>query len=250
MLRRLKEWKVLPLPSILGVLGPALSRDSWVTEFSLDMINASRIENKLTVFALCDRPYNHSYTSFDIVKIMICQLVEQQPKLCIDRADIFSKRIFGRVQNFNHACQLLDTIVARLPSLTLLIDRVDRVKNDHTANNLIGFLSDLVGRYQRKVQIIITSADRPSKQLLRSTPMTICMISTRSRPGRKQEYYVKSASASVVFTLSHEGKEISRAKGARGYLELRRFATCTFDNWSISWLPFRPRTPLEKRLFF
>src|SRR5437763_7463195 len=87
MLDYLQEWNELPYPSVLGIFGPNRDRDSWVTEFSLDMIQAFQVQNELVTFALCDRPSDQHYTPVVVIKRLICQLLEQRPMLILEEPE-------------------------------------------------------------------------------------------------------------------------------------------------------------------
>ena len=65
MLDYLQEWNELPYPSVLGIFGPNKDRDSWVTEFSLDMIQAFQVPGRLgaDIFDRHFRPQTDSATA-------------------------------------------------------------------------------------------------------------------------------------------------------------------------------------------
>src|SRR4051812_11245221 len=79
VLEYLKAWNSLPHASILAIFGPTRGRDSWVTEFALDTIQAFQVQNELVTFVMCDRSGAIPYTPETLIKILICQILEQRP---------------------------------------------------------------------------------------------------------------------------------------------------------------------------
>lgn len=195
ILGHLEEWNSLPYASILAVFGPTLERDSWVTEFILDTIQAFQVQNELVTFVMCDRPDEEHYNPLILIKTIICQILEQRPSLILEEPELFSSRIFQRTQNFDQACVLLQNIIARLDHMVLLIDRIDRCQSDTSESDedLPEFLIQLVRNYGKKLKVIVTSTDFPPEDLPDNLPISVCQISAfkaqteihRKRPPRQ-----------------------------------------------------------------
>lgn len=196
ILEYLKEWNQLECPSILAIFGPTDDRDTWVTEFSLDMIQAFQVENVLVASAMCDRPAGQVFTPTVVIKTLICQLLERNPELILEAPEILNLRTFHRVGGFGQACMLFRSIVARLTMpLAIIVDRIDCCEADRSDSNesqdLIGFLSKLPRNEPPQLKVIITSADMPpdDEDLPADLAVSTCMIATRTRPFRKEAYY-------------------------------------------------------------
>ncbi|KIW16321.1 hypothetical protein PV08_06372 [Exophiala spinifera] len=96
----LKAWNCLPHASILAIFGPTRGRDSWVTEFALDTIQAFQVQNELVTFIMCDRSEVNQYVPATLIKILICQILEQRPTLILEEPDLFL------LHNFQSAVEL------------------------------------------------------------------------------------------------------------------------------------------------
>lgn len=195
MLDYLQEWNRLESASILAVFGPTEDCDTWVTEFSLDMIQAFRVQDLLVTFAMCDRPADQIFTPTMVIKKIICQLLEQRPELIVEAPDLFRPRVFLKVTDFDEACRLLSSIVSRLStSFAVILDRIDCCQPDtgdsEHPGDLVGFLSELLKEHTERAKIIITSGEVPpeNEDLPSELPISICMINTRKRPLHKDDY--------------------------------------------------------------
>jgi len=180
----LEEWNALPYASILAVFGPTRERDTWVTEFILDTIQAFQVQGELVAFVMCDRPNNEYYTALDIIKIIICQILELRPTLILEEPEIFNLRDFHRASEFMEACSLLKRIVARLDRIVILIDRIDRCQPDSSdsTEEVINLMLQLLQIHGNSMRIIITSADSTPKASHPNLPISFCQISTQNMP--------------------------------------------------------------------
>lgn len=180
----LEQWNALPHASILAVFGPTRERDTWVTEFILDTIQAFQVQGELVAFVMCDRPNNEYYTALDIIKIIICQILELRPTLILEEPEIFNLRVFQRASKFVEACSLLKQIVARLDRIVILIDRIDRCQPDSNdpVQGVINLMLKLVQIHGNSTRIIITSADPTPKACCTNLPISLCQISTQRIP--------------------------------------------------------------------
>lgn len=193
MLDYLQKWNRLESASILAIFGPTWDRDTWVTEFSLDMVQAFQVQGVLVTFAMCDRPAGQVFTPPVVIKKLICQLLEQSPGLILEAPDILNSLVFRRFINFDQACLLFGSIVARLTTpLAIIVDRIDCCEADMTdsddSQDLVGFLSELLKNHPHQVKVIITSADEPPDDggLPVELAVSTCMIATRTRPLSKE----------------------------------------------------------------
>jgi hypothetical protein len=124
------------------------------------------------------------------MKQLICQLLHLNPALAIEEPELFNLRAFRRVNSFIAAFQLLNSILARLDSLLIVIDRIDfsrRDPNDAEDQNIAKALSRLTKRYPKTLKIIVTSGESANSEELSSLGLSIAIINTRRRPDRRHE---------------------------------------------------------------
>ncbi len=208
MLEYLQEWNELESASILAIFGPSGDRDTWVTEFSLDMMQAFQVQDELVTSALCDRPEDQYWTPTIVIKKLICQLLEQRPMLIVDTPEIFNLRVFQKVTHFDQACRVFGLIVAGLDSIAIIVDRVElcqRDPNDTSSQDLVGFLSRLIRKYPKKVRVLLTCAEEPPDHLHPEFAISICMISTKRSVSR--ESYEASRRGRVKFDVTYSDED-------------------------------------------
>jgi hypothetical protein len=211
MLEYLQEWNELESASILGIFGPSGDRDTWVTEFSLDMIQAFQVQEVLVASALCDRPEDQHWTPTIVIKNLICQLLEQRPTLIIDAPEIFDSRVFQRVTKFDEACRVFGLVMARLDLIVIIVDRVELCQtdpNDTSSQDLVGFLSRLIKKYPKKVRVVLTCAEESPDDLDPHLPISICMISTKRRASNEPYGAVGRDRNGPEFEVEYEDREM------------------------------------------
>jgi hypothetical protein len=182
------KWRELSFNSILWVSSESGSRQSWMTEFSLDLIRVTRSNRQMMTFALCDRPQGVRWTSEILMKQLICQLLHLNPVLAIEEPELFNSRVFRRASNFASAVQLLNSILAGLDSLLIIIDRIDLCQRDpdaHGDQNIVQALAKLTKRYPKSLKTIITSGGVSNSEGLSRLGISLAIINTRRRPHRR-----------------------------------------------------------------
>ena len=190
MLNCLEEWSRAKHASLLAIFGPTMtaSRDSWVTEFSLDMIQALRFQEICVPYVICDRQDDGTLSPAIVIKKLICQLLEQDPELILRTPGICNQRVFQRTVTFDQACSLFSKLVAEsdLP-VVVVVDRVDccvAVLDDaNESGDLIGFLSELLTTHAPRLKVVVTSADAPpaDEDIPAGLPISMCTICTGTR---------------------------------------------------------------------
>ena len=199
----LSFWTRLPSNSILWISGPSSSRDTWVSQFSLDLIRASQAQESLLTFALCDRPRGRSYTDVELVKRLICRIIERRPILVFESPEIFDARLFQRAETFEKVWELFSRIVATLDMLFLIIDRLDLCHMESQSDegeSLLTRLSDLVEQHQKRLKVVVTSGEPgppPSKLAI-----SFCKIETQTRPFRRPNQLNTKRQQSLPSSLS------------------------------------------------
>ena len=188
-------WTRLSAKSILWISAPTSNRDTWVTDFSLDVIRTSLAQDVLLSFVLCDRPGGASYTDTQLVKRLICRIIEKQPTLAVESPELFDEKLFQRTETFEQVWRVFGRIVATIEPLFIIIDRLDLCQMEFRSDEgetLLTRLSELVERNPKSLKIIVTSAepDPPPSNLA----ISFCKIETHTRPSRRPITYQASES--------------------------------------------------------
>ncbi|MCJ1437200.1 60S ribosomal protein L28 [Xylographa pallens] len=206
-------WTRLSANSILWISAPTSNRDTWVTDFSLDVIRTSLAQDVLLSFVLCDRPSGASYTDTQLVKRLICRIIEKQPTLVVESPELFDERLFQRAEIFEQVWRVFGRIVATVEPLFIIIDRLDlcqmKFRSDE-GETLLTRLSELVERNSKSLKIIVTSAepDPPPSNLA----ISFCKIETHTRPSRRPIKYqaLESPNSSASNRSSYFDEQILR----------------------------------------
>lgn len=144
----------------------------------------------MLTFALCDRPQGVRWTPEILMKQLICQLLHLNPALAIEEPELFNIRAFRRANNFPAVFQLLESVIGRLDSLLIVIDRLDLCRRDPHGTedqNVAQALSRLTKKFPKTLRTIVTSGGGVKE--LSPLGISIAIINTRRRPHRR---YVNS----------------------------------------------------------
>ncbi|KAJ9144050.1 hypothetical protein NKR23_g6060 [Pleurostoma richardsiae] len=185
------EWRKLcdeSKNSILWVSSESNGRQSWLTEFSIDLIGVCRSQGQLITFAMCDRPDSVRWTPQQLLKQLVAQLLNETPSLTVSAPDVFNARKFRMATSFDSAFKLLHSIVRILGSLVIVIDRLDMCTPDPDAKHasIVEALSLLVSAHAASLRVIITTAQVVSPLALPGLPISFATINTRRRPRRRE----------------------------------------------------------------
>lgn len=255
----LQEWRDLAHPSILAIFGPSEGRDTWVTEFSLDLMEACKLHGGLVASAMCDRPDGEPFTPTIVIKTLICRLLEQNPRLFLEAPGVLNLRAFRRTQGFNRTCSLFESVVATLAMpLTVIIDRVDCCEADpsdeNESQNLVGFLSKLITIYPRQLKVIITSGDEflESDSLFTELAISSCMIASRTRNFHKEAF--RPVRKRIQFEIHSYGRTDYTELQPLGLEQLYRMRRLmhnklNFIHWTEKLVPATPRQKMICRDF-
>ncbi|UKZ63902.1 uncharacterized protein TrAtP1_005123 [Trichoderma atroviride] len=196
ILTHLTEWRKLcdeSQNSILWISTEDNGRQSWLTEFSINLIDICRSQGQLTTFAMCSRPKSAKWTPQQVLKQLLLQLLHSRPSLTISAPEVFNTRRFRKAETFDGVFQLLCAAIALLGSVVFIIDRLDECTADLAARhaNIAQVLSMLVKMHPRNIRIIVTSGRVVSPPMLPGLPISFAVVSTKRRP-RLLEYKSKN----------------------------------------------------------
>jgi len=184
-----------PVFFCVGLFG---SKHSWVTSFSLDLITILQSVKVTLTFALCDRPRDFknpdlsTWSPTMLVKRLLGHLLEQEPMLFLRHPEIFTVRNFEKAKDFRAVWRLLERVVERLDNrLFIIIDRIDACKgvDDRKVSlggDLLRSLVTLARKHQQKLQIVITSAEKPPLELCETLKLRYAYINTQKTPRRRE----------------------------------------------------------------
>lgn len=159
ILPKISEWQKFHSDSILWISSPYMGRDSWLTQFSLDLIHAAQTEGHILTFALCDRPEGHRLTFICLLKQLICQVVHNRPQLVMEAPSLFTPRSIRKATTLRRVMEIFERIVEKLEILLVIIDRIDLCQAEQDGLLMLQHLSDLSQSRNGTLRILITSAE-------------------------------------------------------------------------------------------
>ena len=243
MLEYLDAWTQLESASVLAIFGPSGDRDTWVTEFSLDIIQAFQVQDVLVLFAMCDRPEDEYYTPTIVIKTLICQALEHKPELIVEMPDILNPRVFQRMTSFDAACCPLISITSRLTvPFAIVVDRIDRCQPDlddsDASHDLVSVLGELLTNRKTLGRIIITSAEEsPEDEAIQSRlPISIASIDNRTRPKHRQSWEPARRNKLQFEVSDHVNNKISIVFGSEQLWRLKHLYP--METWGREWYVF------------
>jgi hypothetical protein len=171
VLELLDRWSVDRRQTLLWIAGRCGNQESWVTDFSLDLIQAMRSQNTLTLYTLCNDSMTGPMTSISIIKKFISQLLAQQPTIILRHPEICNIRILqqavaGPIQR---VWKIFEKLVRdrEVGKMLIVVDRIDQAIDDESTRvefDLLPRLANLVAM-KGKVDVIVTSFYAPSEEV-------------------------------------------------------------------------------------
>ena len=164
ILEHLITWSASGRTSLLWIGGSSGNQDSWVTDFSLDMIQAFQIQSPTLLYALCDNLSSaRFFTSRTLVRSLIIRLLNIHPNLAYQNPDLCNQRRFARAKTFKQLWNIFSALAIQVPELFIMVDRVEQCRPNEDAdlsNHLLTSLMELAKGEQR-ISVIITSIYDP-----------------------------------------------------------------------------------------
>lgn len=167
---------------------PRRIRQSWLTEFSLDIIRVCQSQGQSVIFGMCDRPGGIKWTPTRLLRQLAAQILINWPELTVLQAGIFNCRSFRNASSFPALCRLLDSVVAVLKSVVIVIDRLDLCipESGEEDGHIARVLSELVKSHPHSLRIIVTTGKVVPPFMLPGLPISFAMVNTERRPRRRE----------------------------------------------------------------
>jgi len=183
VLDAISHWSATTNRTLLWIGGRSGDKEPWITVFSLDLIRAVRLSDVNVAYVLCNKPLTGPHTPTHVLKLLIFQMLAQNPSLVFQVPEVFNKSIFRRAITFSRLWHILETAFSHVAYTLLVIDRIEEFEDDASAE-LLPHLSRLAKR-SSKVNIIVTSIFVPPDALALDNSCTSLWIDTKVRPHRR-----------------------------------------------------------------
>jgi hypothetical protein len=186
------EWNEIETPTVLWICGRSGGRDSWVTQFSHDIIEAISSQDLETTIVYCffDRSSAEPVSATTFVRRAIARILEQRPRLVMDLPEIMNPRVLNSDSDFAHYWVILEQMLAELNEVVFVIDRIDMARDDERStgvDKLLPKLLQLVRTYSDETKIIITSVEEPLAKYANDARLSMVHLDTVTRPAQREQ---------------------------------------------------------------
>lgn len=185
----LQRWSLQRRQTLLWIAGRCGNQDTWVTDLSVDIIQAMKGQEMVILFVLCSDSMTGPLKSITIVKRFIAQLLEQRPDLVFRHPKICNARIFRQAVTIKRVWKIFETLIKECKESLIIIDRIDQALDDETTQvdfDLLPRLIDLSAQYSA-IDVIASSLYAPHEQVdIESNDLiTKIMIDTTIAPFKR-----------------------------------------------------------------
>jgi len=183
----LSEWANSEVASLLWIGGQSGNQDSWVTQFSADLVTAlnSQTTDVTLAYGFFDSCPDRALTARDFVKTTIARIIEQRPRILLELPELLNTRMLGPSSTFSRCWTVLDGLIDRLSAVFFVLDRVDAGADNEqglpVAEELLPKLLGLVSKSPDKVKIIVTSSEEPPIAYQGDSMLSLIWLDTGTR---------------------------------------------------------------------
>ncbi|KAI3393421.1 hypothetical protein diail_4289 [Diaporthe ilicicola] len=159
---------------VLWIGGSSGNQDTWVTELSVDIVQALRPQLPTVVYVFCNElaETSSALTPAALMRILVGQLLELHPELAYNDAVYYSTSRMRNATTFWGIWRVFERLVADISNVFIVIDRIEECVVDDDADlkgDLLPALSALLGRIPGARAIITSIYEPPEEDLLERT---------------------------------------------------------------------------------
>lgn len=159
------DWSQHGRDRLLWIEGRSGNQDSWVTEFSADIVQALQTQPVTVLFVFCEQKNREPLTPYRLVRDLFVQLLDLHPELAMQHPEICNLARIQRVVTFRQIWRMFQDLASRVPDLFIVIDRVEECISDEEESQA-GIVAELLPALisfteMARVGLIITSIYEP-----------------------------------------------------------------------------------------
>lgn len=167
------EWSRYGRIELLWIGGRSGNQDTWITEMTLDLIEALRTQNLTLIYIFCNTADN-TMTATMLMKRLIAQLLDCHPEVPFRQPKTYNIRRFRRATTFKQLWNIFESLISELTNdVFILIDRIENcnVESDLESGDvdllhqLLSYLMGLTTDAEH-VNVIVTSLYEPPEALI------------------------------------------------------------------------------------
>jgi hypothetical protein len=193
VLKVLEDWSAYGRVELLWIGGRTGNRDTWITEMSIDLIDALQMQDLTLLHTFCDIA-EEPITVTTLIKQLIAQLLDRHPDIPFRQPKKYNIRRFQRATTFKRCWAIFEALVSELKSsVFIVIDRIDDCDVDSgsdgggyadLSHDLMPYLMGLASEAEH-VSIIVTSTEEPPETLVGEEELRHFYRDTRKSRGKR-----------------------------------------------------------------
>ncbi|KAI9667781.1 MAG: hypothetical protein M1821_000600 [Bathelium mastoideum] len=168
ILEDLRDWSDEGRDRLLWVGGCSGNQNSWVTELSLDMINALKPQSLTLLYVFCEQNTNAALTPIGLIRKLLVQLLELHPEIPYTNPEVWSVRRTKNAVSFEQLWNIFQQTVERLRDVFVIIDRIEECEATEEADVMNHLLPTLIewAAAKNNVDVVVTSVSEPPVKVL------------------------------------------------------------------------------------
>ncbi|KAI9675246.1 MAG: hypothetical protein M1822_008983 [Bathelium mastoideum] len=187
ILEDLREWSDEDRERLFWAGHCSGNQDSWVTELSVDMINALKPQSLTLLYVFCEQSINAALTPIGLIRKLLVQLLELHPEIAYTNPEIWSVRRTKNAVSFKQLWNIFQQTVERLRNVFVIIDRIEQCEATEEADVVHHLLPTLIkwAATKNNVDVVVTSVSVPPVEVL-DLPVFETYIDTSKKATKRQ----------------------------------------------------------------
>lgn len=166
VIEKLVRWSRTPCP-LLWIGGQSGNQDPWVTELSLDIVQALLPQQMTVLYVFCAdvASASGSFTPADLVRLLIAQTLRIHPQLAYEDPLSYSALRLQNASGFDDLWEIFEELGSSLTSIYIVLDRIEECGFDDDADlktDLLPSLARLVHGISGSRAIVTSTYEVPS----------------------------------------------------------------------------------------
>ncbi|KAF2028629.1 hypothetical protein EK21DRAFT_90449 [Setomelanomma holmii] len=194
VLEAFNNWSAYGRIELLWIGDRSGNQGTWVTEMSIDLIDALRMQDLTLLHVFCDMT-DKPITATTLMKRLIAQLLDCHPDIPFRQPRTYNVRRFRDANTFTRLWTIFEALVSELTSsVFVLIDRIERIDANpdsdrggraNLSHQLLPYLMGLASEAEH-VSVIVTSTYEPPKGLIGEVELRYFYRDTRKSRGKRE----------------------------------------------------------------
>ena len=194
VLEAFETWSAYGRIELLWIGGRSGNQDTWITEMSIDLIDALRSQELTLLHVFCDAR-EEPITAATLLKRLIAQLLDRHPEIPFRQPKMYNVQRFRRATSFTKLWKIFEALINELTTdAFVLIDRIEDCDAEFdpdgdeyvdVSHQLLPYLMGLASDSEH-VSVIVTSTDEPPEVFMREEELRHFYRDTRKSRGKRE----------------------------------------------------------------